>query len=249
MSDFKEFFSKNADSYAKSQSHKKGEDLGQLIQAINPVSSDIAIDLASGTGFTAMELAFHVSKVVAFDGTKEMLEKAESLASERRIKNIDYVIGDVSELPYPENTFDIITCRRAAHHFTDKKKFLSESFRVLKKGGRLGLVDMAVPESDQHNVFNHIEFIRDNSHIAAEKVETWKSLLEDTGFRLSNILTSSEEYTVENWLSPVKMESPEGKDLQKYLKETANELLLEGNINREEGTILKERFVIIAEKP
>ena len=249
MSDFKEFFSKNADSYANSQSHKKGEDLNQLIQALNPVVSDTAIDLASGTGFTAMELASRVSKVVAFDGTREMLEKAKALASERGIGNIEYVLGDVSELPYQESTFDIITCRRAAHHFTDKKKFLSESFRTLKKGGRLGLVDMAVPESDKHNVFNHIEIIRDHSHIAAEKVETWKKLIKESGFNLSKVLTSSEEYTVEKWLSPVKMDSPEGIELQHYLKDTPEELLLNGNINREEGTILKERFVIVAEKP
>ena len=152
MSDFKEFFSKNADSYANSQSHKKGEDLIQLIQALNPVVSDTAIDLASGTGFTAMELASRVSKVVAFDGTREMLEKAKALASERGIGNIEYVLGDVSELPYPESTFDIITCRRAAHHFTDKKKFLSELFRTLKKGGRMGLVDMAVPEAPRYRI-------------------------------------------------------------------------------------------------
>lgn len=249
MSDFKDFFSKNAESYANSQSHKKGEDLSQLMDAIEPTSSQVAIDLASGTGFTAMELAPHVSRVVAFDGTKEMLDKAQALAVERGIKNIEFVLGDVSELPYPESTFDIITCRRAAHHFTDKKKFLSESFRVLKSGGGLGLVDMSAPESDNHNIFNNIETIRDHSHIAAEKLETWKELIQGSGFRISKVMTSIEEYTIEKWLSPVKQDSPEGEELEKYLRETPGELLLKANIDRETGTIIKERFVMIAEKP
>lgn len=248
MSDFKEFFSKNADSYVKSISHKKGEDLGQLIQAIRPSFTEVALDLASGTGFTAMELAPLVSKVLAFDGTKEMLDRARDIAKENGIGNIEFDIGDVSELPYPDSTFDIVTCRRAAHHFTDKKRFLSEAFRVLKKGGRLGLVDMAVPESDNHNIFNHIEIIRDPSHIAAEKIETWKQLIEYAGFRLSDVMLSREEYPVDKWLSPVKMDSPEGVELQRYLSDSPEELLLKGNINREKGTILKERFVIIAEK-
>ncbi len=249
MSDFKEFFSKNADSYANSDSHKKGEDLNQLVKEIKPSDSDVAIDLASGTGFTAMGMAPYVSRVVAIDGTKEMLEKAKAIANENGIRNIEFAIGDVILLPYEDGTFDIATCRRAAHHFIDKKKFLAETFRVLKKGGRFGLVDMAVPESDQDNVFNQIEIIRDPSHIAAEKVGIWKALMEDAGFKILNVLTSEEEYTVEKWLSPVKMESVEGRELQTYLSRTAEEKLLKGNINRKKGTILKERFVIIAEKP
>ncbi len=249
MSDFKEFFSKNADSYANSESHKKGGDLLQLVTEITPSRTDVAIDLASGTGFTAVGLSPHVSRVVAFDGTKEMLDKARALAEENGIENIEFAIGDVMQLPYGDNTFDVATCRRAAHHFTDKKKFLAETFRVLKKGGRIGLVDMAVPESDQDNVFNHIEIIRDPSHVAAEKVETWKTLMKYAGFKLLKTLTSEEEYTVEKWLSPVKMDSNEGRELQRYLTVTPEEKLLNGNINRKKGTILKERFVIIAEKP
>ena len=249
MSDFKEFFSKNADSYANSDSHKKGEDLNQLVKEIKPSDTDVAIDLASGTGFTAMGLSPYVSKVVAIDGTKEMLEKARAIANENGIVNIEFAIGDVMLLPYGDGTFDIATCRRAAHHFSDKKKFLAETFRVLKKGGRFGLVDMAVPESDQDNVFNHIEIIRDPSHVAAEKVGTWEALMEDAGFKILNVLTSEEEYTVEKWLSPVKMDSFEGRELQSYMSRTAEEKLLKGNINRKKGTILKERFVIIAEKP
>jgi ubiquinone/menaquinone biosynthesis C-methylase UbiE len=249
MSDFKEFFSKNAEAYAHSQSHKKGEDLQQLVEAVNPISSDVAIDLASGTGFTAMALAPLVSKVVAYDGTEEMLQKARELAAEDKIQNLDFSVGDVANLPYSDNTFDIATCRRAAHHFTDKKKFLSEAFRVLKKGGRIGVVDMAVPEADNNDIFNHIEIIRDHSHIAAEKLETWKNLIGNAGFRITKVISSSEEYTLERWLSPVKMDSKEGNELQIYLKETPDKLLINGNINREEGTILKERFVIVAEKP
>ncbi len=249
VSDFKEFFSKNADAYANSQSHKKGEDLQQLVEAVNPVSSDVAIDLASGTGFTAMALAPYVSRVVAYDGTEEMLQKAKELAQESHIDNLEYIVGDVADLPYGDNSFDIATCRRAAHHFTDKKKFLSEAFRVLKKGGRLGIVDMSVPEKDDDNVFNHIEIIRDHSHIAAEKLNTWKNLIEQAGFKVTNVITSSEVYSVERWLSPVKMNSPEGKEVQEYLKGTPEEILTRGNVNREAGTILKERFVIVAEKP
>lgn len=249
MTDFKEFFSKNADSYANSVSHRKGEDLSQLVKSLGLSGKETAIDLASGTGFTAIALSPYASKVVAYDGTEEMLEKAKNLAAEQNIGNIEFVVGDVLELPFPEATFDVITCRRAAHHFMDKKKFLSEAFRVLKRGGKMGLVDMAVPDTDGNNIFNHIEIIRDSSHIAAEKVSTWKELMEVTGFHLLEIRTSKEEYTIERWLSPVKMESAEGRELMKYIGETPEDLLLKGNINRAEGTILKERFVIIAEKP
>ena len=249
MSDFKEFFSKNAESYSKSVSHKSGEDLALLITHLDLDRSQIALDLASGTGFTAMALAKEVSSVVAYDGTSEMLEQAKKLASERDIRNIEYVIGDVSGLPFESESFDIVTCRRAAHHFTDKAKFLSEAYRVLKQGGKLGLVDMASPEADRNDVFNSLERIRDNSHVGAEKVSVWTQLVKKSGFEIVQSIGSEEEYTLERWLSPVPVDGEQGRELSEFVRNTPKELLLNANIDPEKLTLLKLRITLIAKKP
>lgn len=249
MSDFKEFFSKNAGAYAQSESHRSGTDLSLLMNSMHLAGSMVALDLASGTGFTAMALAEHVSRVVAFDGTPEMLEQAKKLASEKGISNIEYSVGDVANLPFPDNSFDIVTCRRAAHHFTDKPRFLSEAFRVLKPGGKLGLVDMARPETDKDDIFNSLERIRDASHVGAEKVSSWEFMLAEAGFLLEEKNPSVELYTIRRWLSPVPMESRQGEDVLKLIESTDRMLLKAANVDYKDLTILKPRIGIIAMKP
>lgn len=248
MSDFRDFFSKNAESFAKSSSHRSGEDLAILIEHIKPAAGETALDLAAGTGFTSLALAKRVSRVVAYDGTPEMLEQAKTLAREEGITSIEFITGDVSELPFPERSFDIITCRRAAHHFTDKPKFLSEAFRVLNRGGRFGLVDMATPAADRDGIINALERIRDPSHVAAESVQEWRRLVAGAGFSIREILTSREEYTIERWLSPLKMDTQQGKEVSELIANAPSDSLAGANVDREKGTLLKERFILMAER-
>ncbi len=248
MSDFKEFFSKNAESYARSSSHKSGADLESLIKSLGLKPGMKALDLATGTGFTAVALAREVSKVVAYDGTREMLDQAEKLAREENLENMEFVMGDVMALPFENSTFDVATCRRAAHHFTDMKKFLSEVFRVLKPGGKLGVSDMLRPENDGADIFNALERVRDSSHVGAIRSSTWKELLTEAGFQVDSMTVSDELYTVERWLSPVAMDSPQGKEVHKIISSNDKATLLDGNINGEEQTILKQRIILVASK-
>lgn len=248
MSDFRDFFSKNAEAYSKSASHKTGADLGILVDYLEPGSGMQALDLATGTGFTAAALAEKVSRAVAYDATQEMLDQARKLAQEKGLTNIEFRIGDVMDLKFEDNSFDIITCRRAAHHFTDMKRFLSEALRVLKPGGKLGIADMARPETDDSNIFNKLEIIRDNSHVGALKVSTWKEILAEAGFSIDKLWTSDELYTLERWLSPVSMESEAGKDVIELVNTTDEAILKNGNVDRKEQTILKPRIVIVAVK-
>lgn len=249
MSDFKEFFSKNAESYSKSTSHKSGADLGVLIESLSLNEDMKAIDLATGTGFTAVALAVEVSNVVAYDATKEMLDQARKLAAEKNLTNIEFEIGDVMDLSFPNGSFDIATCRRAAHHFTDMRRFISEVYRVLKSGGKLGVSDMLRPEADDADIFNEMERVRDKSHIGAIRVSTWRELLTEVGFEIEKIETTDELYALERWLSPVTMESEEGREVQDIVRTRDPELLKDANIDGEKQTILKQRIVVVAKKP
>jgi len=77
--DTRNFFNKNADSYATSKSHANDDDLKILINSLNLKNNYIALDIATGTGFTAIELAKHVNKVFAIDITDNMINKAKNL--------------------------------------------------------------------------------------------------------------------------------------------------------------------------
>lgn len=249
MSDFRDFFSKNAESYAKSVSHKKGADLNVLLDNLNLNSSMKAVDLATGTGFTAVALADRVSEVVAYDATPEMLNEARKLSEEMKLDNLQFITGDVMEMPFEDNSFEIATCRRAAHHFTDMNKFLSEVYRILKPGGKLGVSDMIRPEKDSENIFNTLEIVRDSSHIGALTIPTWKEILADAGLEVESMVTSEELYTLEKWLSPITMESKQGIEVQDIINTTDSNVLRNGNVDKEKQTILKQRVILVAKKP
>ena len=70
-----EFFTRHAEGYAKSKGHASGPDLTALIDALDPKSFEVALDVATGTGFTAMELSRRLKSVVATDITEKMLDE------------------------------------------------------------------------------------------------------------------------------------------------------------------------------
>src|SRR5688572_30814979 len=108
----------------------------------------MALDIATGSGHTAFALASYVRAIVAIDITPEMLREAEALQAERSIDNVTFQAGDVHDLPFEDGSFQLVTCRRAAHHFSDIGRALQEICRVLSPGGRVVIDDRSVPEDD-----------------------------------------------------------------------------------------------------
>lgn len=247
--DVKEFFGKYAKQYANSDSHAKGVDLEILINLLNVDGSKTALDLATGTGFTAVALASKAKHVTGLDKTEEMLEEAKKYAAADGIGNISFMVADVEELPFGGGTTDIVTCRRAAHHFPDKTKFLAEAMRVLKPGGLLGISDMASPENDTSDGFNTLERIRDPSHAGAKSVSSWKKLLAESGFEALEVVEWDDRVPFDKWLYPVPIDSEEGKECFRFLIESTPEFKKLIGFMEENNSFIKKRVVISARKP
>ena len=248
MSSFEEYFSKHASEYAKSKSHKSGEDLKSLLTIVNPESSWKVLDMATGTGFTAMAIAPFVSEVIGLDATEEMLSNAVMLSEKSGLRNVKFIKGRVEHSGLEGGSFDLVTCRRAAHHFPDKTAFVVESKRVLKDGGLFALIDMVRPEKDKDNVRNRLEILRDSSHVEAPTVEYWRDLISKSGFSEVKIYSTKERIAFQDFLSPVKEDSEEGKACLNYLKSISGESLINADIDPEDLTIVKERVIFIYRK-
>ncbi len=199
----KRFFAEHAQDYSKSQSHAQGADLDALIRALKPKKSEVALDVATGTGFTAVALAGLVGHVTGIDVTDEMLAQAVRLARERGRTNVRFELGDALKIGYPNSSFDIVTTRRATHHFEDVPRFLREARRVLRSGGRLGIVDMSPPEGAEA-FSNRIERLRDRSHVKAFTQAAWRSMVSKAGLRIQSSEILEESVTFERWLYPVE---------------------------------------------
>ena len=98
------------------------------------------LDLASGVGDPALSIAPAVApsgRVVATDLGPGMISLAAELAHNNGLGNIEFREANAESLPFPDSSFDRITCRFGAMFFPDLQKALRESLRVLKPGGRL----------------------------------------------------------------------------------------------------------------
>lgn len=113
------------------------------------------LDLAGGTGdLTAKfsQLVGREGKVILADINSSMLKVGrDKLRDKGLVQNIEYVQANAEELPFDDNTFDIITIAFGLRNVTDKDKALRSMYRVLKPGGRLLVLEFSKPE---HEIVN-----------------------------------------------------------------------------------------------
>lgn len=171
-------FGPAAEAYLKSASHAAGEDLEKLVALAEPTREDVALDLGCGVGHTLRRIAPRVRLAVGADVTVGMLEGARSLMTQEGITNAILVATPAETLPFLGASFDLVTCRLAAHHFGDAAAAFREIARVLRPGGRLLLADNYAPDdADLDRFINTLEALRDTSHVREHTVGGWRELL------------------------------------------------------------------------
>ncbi|ANS77203.1 SAM-dependent methyltransferase [Paenibacillus yonginensis] len=221
----KQQFSRNAEKYVVSPKHAKGEDLDWLVSHAEANRNMKVLDIATGGGHVANALAPLVQQVTAYDLTPEMLEAAERFISGNGHTNVNYVTGDAEKLPFEAASFDRVTCRIAAHHFTDITAFTAEALRVLKPGGKLLLIDNVAPEEDRLDQFyNEIEKLRDPSHVRAWKKSEWIHLMESTGFRMEMAVCFPKPFPFREWCERAGLPLAEREALENKLLQSPEEI-------------------------
>lgn len=123
-------------------------------EALREPFSDL-LDAGCGTG--AMLDMFHRDCPNKHYTGVDLSEKMIETAKKKHIDAIRFVVGDCEELPFDDNSFDVVTCSMSFHHYPNPEKFFMNLHRVLRSGGRFILRDMASNSSLLMWIFNHIE--------------------------------------------------------------------------------------------
>jgi SAM-dependent methyltransferase len=171
-----------------------------------------ALDVATGAGHTGLYLASIGWQVTLADISAAMLEQAAAAARERGL-SVETRQHAAETLPYADGTFDLVTCRVAAHHFSAPSAFVRETARVLKPGGAFLLVDGSIEDGQPvaEDWIHTVEKLRDPSHHRFLSQGTWTKLCQSAGVQVVFSELQPFKQPDLNWYFDTANTSPENR--------------------------------------
>jgi ubiquinone/menaquinone biosynthesis C-methylase UbiE len=136
------------------------------------------LDVGCGTGTLALEVARlvdHADRVAGVDPGTQQIARARAKATRRHLP-VEFQIGVIEQLPFPDQTFDVVFSTLMMHHLPPplKRQGLAEIARVLKPGGRLVLADF---KHKQERAGQAARF-----HAGGSRIQDLEALLKEAGF-------------------------------------------------------------------
>jgi SAM-dependent methyltransferase len=223
-----EQFDRQAAHYNAEWNAWNGDSLAWLIAHAHCRPSHKLLDVATGSGFTAVAFAPLVAEAIGLDVSAAMLSKARERAQSAGLANLVFETGLAESLPFPPEAFDAVVCRLAAHHFLSVPKFAAEAYRVLRPGGRLLVADTAAPDNapqvDAWN--NHVEVLRDHSHVRNYTFAEWRGFVTGAGLVVEALeqVRESVPVSLRAWLEKGGCRGEEAAEVRRLFLEAPPEV-------------------------
>jgi SAM-dependent methyltransferase len=174
--------------YVESDAHRQGEDLETIVRWA--AGARTALDVATGGGHVARRLREAGVDVITCDSAPGMHPD---------------VVCAAESLPFADQSFDLVACRTAAHHFGDVRRAVGEMGRVAREA--LVIVDTLFMGDDVEEA----EKLRDPSHVQNYTDAEWRALVSDSGLGLDDVRFFSHSFDFVAWLTRTGCEGDEAE--------------------------------------
>lgn len=155
----------------------------QAIASLKP--GEVVLDLGSGGGFDCFLASRQVGgtgKVIGVDMTPEMVSRARNNAVKGNFTNTDFRLGEIEHLPVADNTVDAIISNCVVNLSPDKQQVFHDSFRVLKKGGRLAISDIVTTADLPPEIKSDLDELYSGCISGASSINEIEMMLQKSGF-------------------------------------------------------------------
>ena len=144
----REYFDELAGKFGRS--YVPGRSWQALAHALIPlIPPGVIVDLGAGEGTLSQMLAKNARKVIAIDNSPRMVEFGSELARAHGFKNLEYRLGDIENPPVAKNSVDLAVLSQALHHAIHPERAIAAAYTMLKRGGRLIVLDLLSHRFDQ----------------------------------------------------------------------------------------------------
>ncbi|MGH3071240.1 MAG: class I SAM-dependent methyltransferase, partial [Gaiellaceae bacterium] len=171
-------WSSRAEAYRNAPEQREGEDLDLIVRWAK--GCETALDVATGGGHVARRLREAGVEVVSADPAPGMRPD---------------VICRAEDLPFADNSFDLVVTRIAPHHFEDIAAAVAELARV---SAELVVVEDTLYVSEQ---VEEAEKLRDPTHVRSYSEAQWRGMLEAAGLEIEHVERFEKRHSLEEWLN------------------------------------------------
>jgi len=189
-------WSQRADAFRESPTHREGPDLDLLVEWCEPGHDLKVLDVATGGGHVARRLREEGCTVITVDPAPGMKPD---------------VVASAEELPFADGSFDVVTCRIAAHHLQDIRAAVAEMARIAQRVVVIEdnvFIDDAVEEAER---------LRDPTHVRCYSEDEWKELLTAAGLEVEQVERFERHPVVDDWLARVETPPADGARVRELL--------------------------------
>lgn len=201
-----DLWSQRADAFRESPTHREGADLDLVVEWSEPGPDAKVLDVATGGGHVARRLREEGCTVVTVDPAPGM--KAD-------------VVAPAEHLPFEDGSFDVVTCRIAAHHFTDIRAAVAEMARV---SNRLLVIEDNLFRGEH---VEEAERLRDPTHVRCYSEDEWKELVDAVGFEIEQVQDFPRRQSLSAWLERVDTPPDDARRIRELLAEHIEDDMLD----------------------